>query len=375
VVSWTPQGGGAAGFRVHIGKLSKTYDQIVDVGLLTQLDLSFLDGMSTYYIAISAYDAWGNEKGFSEEVTVVMNVPPAVPQWIAPPDQSVNNSVNMRLVWKSSDPDFGSTIEFDVYLDTVNPPVQLIAAGQPADFYAATGLDYDRIYYWKIVARDNKGAVAPGPVWQFRTFAAADDADGDGFTNQEEIDAGSDPFSDLVVPWLSAIHLKKGFNLIAIPADVMFMPDLRDWLPVLGTADDIEKVMVYDPVNHRFVTLVLEAANNPAFSLSGGEALIVYAKRAFDVSFTSALCGPMDLRQGLNVTGFACPPDGYTAFDLLNALGAENVISIQRFDTDSGTFETAGFNESLQPSGVDFSIVSGEGYLIQMQQPVIGFEP
>jgi hypothetical protein len=197
--------------------------------------------------------------------------------------------------------------------------------------------------------------------------ASGQDPDDDGFTNEVEIEAGSDPCNIYSIPKDTTITLKTGFNMIAIPAEVMFMPDLRDWLPLLGTADDIETVMVYDPANHRFITLVPEASSNPSFPLSGGEALIVYAKRAFDISFTSALCGPMDLRQGLNVFGFACPPDGYSAFDLLSALGAENVNSIQRFDTDSGTFETTGFEGSLHPYGVDFAIVVGEGYLVFMK--------
>ncbi|BBO84825.1 hypothetical protein DSCO28_53910 [Desulfosarcina ovata subsp. sediminis] len=193
------------------------------------------------------------------------------------------------------------------------------------------------------------------------------DPDADGFINEAEVAAGSNPCNADSIPKDTTVTLKPGFNLFAIPAEVMFRPDLRDWLPLLGTADDIEKIMVYDLANHRFVTLIPEATNNPAFTLGGGEALIVYAKRAFDASFTSALCGPMDLRQGLNLVGFACPPNGYSAFDLLNALGVENMVSIQRFDTDSGTFETAGFNENQQPSGVDFSIAAGEGYFLAMK--------
>ncbi len=190
------------------------------------------------------------------------------------------------------------------------------------------------------------------------------DPDTDGFINEEEMTAGSNPCNENSIPKDTTITLAPGFNMIAIPAEVMFRPDLRDWLPLLGTVDDIEKVMVYDPYSHRFVTLIPEAANNPAFALGGGEALIIYAKRVFDVSFNSALCGPITLNQGFNFIGFACPPEGYTAFDLATLIGTENVSGIQRFNSETGLFETVSIDSSGTPAGVNFEIRSVEGYFI-----------
>ncbi|BBO84830.1 hypothetical protein DSCO28_53960 [Desulfosarcina ovata subsp. sediminis] len=201
------------------------------------------------------------------------------------------------------------------------------------------------------------------------------DSDNDGFDDPVEISIGSNPCNEDSIPKDTNITLAPGFNMIAIPAEVLFMPDLRDWLPLLGTADDIEKVMVYDPDNYRFLSLTPENSSNPSFTLSGGEALIIYAKRAFEISFTSALCGPMDLQQGLNMMGFACPTEGYSAFDLLNTLGAENVISIQRYHTGTGLLETASYDEYQQAIGIDFEINGGEGYMVNMRQGVVGFKP
>jgi len=56
-------------------------------------------------------------------------------------------------------------------------------------------------------------------------------------------------------------------------------------------------------------------------------------------------CTGQDLKQGLNLIGIACPSDGYTAFQQLNDLGAENATTIQRYDAENGTFASAGFNE------------------------------
>ena len=205
-----------------------------------------------------------------------------------------------------------------------------------------------------------------------KTDPLDEDSDDDGFsdgvedTNQNgAIDTGeTDPSNPSSYPAQTTIHVKKGFNLVAIPADVTSMPNLRDWLPVLGDSSKIEKAMVYDDEAGKFITLVPGEISNPGFILQGGEGLILYAKRDKEITFTSVLCATLDLKPGFNLVGFACPEDGYSAYQLLNDLGSENVSSIQRYSTANGAFETAGFGPDGQLAGVDFSIVAGEGYFI-----------
>ena len=164
-----------------------------------------------------------------------------------------------------------------------------------------------------------------------------------------------------------SVYLKQGFNLVSIPAGVTSQPDLRDWLPVLGDSTEIEKVMVYDDEAGKFITLIPGETSNPGFILQGGEGLIVYAEQDKEITFSSILCSTHDLKPGFNLVGFSCPVYGYSAYQVLNELGSENVSSIQRYSTEKGVFETVGFGPDGLPVGVDFPIVPGEGYFIYMK--------
>ena len=125
-------------------------------------------------------------------------------------------------------------------------------------------------------------------------------------------------------------------------------PDLRDWLSAFGDSSEIEKVMVYDGEAGKFITLIPDSVSNPSFMLQGGEGLIVYAKQDKAISFTSILCSTLDLKLGSNLVGFACPADGYSAYQLLSDLGSRNVSSVQRYSTEKGVFETTGFGPAGQ---------------------------
>jgi hypothetical protein len=122
---------------------------------------------------------------------------PLVPSEPVPADGAGAQSPSTSLGWRSSDPD-GDPLAYDLYFGAVNPPTEKIASGISAMSFSPDRLDTMKTYYWKVVARDNHGGVAEGPVWRFTTSRTDSNAlrfDGGGY---------------LSVPHSSALALSGG---------------------------------------------------------------------------------------------------------------------------------------------------------------------
>ncbi|NUO80187.1 T9SS type A sorting domain-containing protein [candidate division KSB1 bacterium] len=59
-----------AGYKVYIGEKPKQYNTVVNVGKRTRYSLDSLPRDKTYYLAVTAYDASGNESAHSQEVVL-----------------------------------------------------------------------------------------------------------------------------------------------------------------------------------------------------------------------------------------------------------------------------------------------------------------
>ena len=218
------------------------------------------------------------------------------------------------------------------------------------------------------LANDQEDVNQNGIVDSGETDPLNPDSDGDGYSDGDEVNAGSNPLDDESQPDEITFRLKPGFNLLAIPADVFVASNFwTDWMPQIGDAAQIEKVMAYAHDTKKYITFVPGETPTETYGLTGGDGFIVYAKTAKDVTFTSSLCKPVDLKPGFNLIGISCPTEDYSAFDFLNDQGSDAISSIQRYSTDTGTFETAAFGPGNQPVGIDFTIIPGEGYFVNMK--------
>jgi subtilisin-like proprotein convertase family protein len=100
------------------------------------------------------------------------NNPPFTPSNPSPPSGSTGVSLTPSLSWTGGDPDAGNAVTYDVYFGT-SPAPPVVSIDQGAASFAPAPLDAGTSYSWKVVARDNLGAEAAGPVWNFTTAAPA----------------------------------------------------------------------------------------------------------------------------------------------------------------------------------------------------------
>lgn len=163
------------------------------------------------------------------------------------------------------------------------------------------------------------------------------------------------------------VTFKKGFNLFSYPAAVPSeYATCKKLLNSLATPDEVENIARFNTTTQCFEFCDFESDND--FAIVAGEGYIVRMKKDKVVVFPGSSTSPMlNLTTGLNLVGHPVTPDDLTAFKLLEELGHDVVTSIQRFNTATGAFETAGFTQNGQRVGVDFPIVAGEGYFIYMK--------
>lgn len=93
---------------------------------------------------------------------------PFSPELVSPALNGVLNTPSVTLKWNATDVDVNDILVFDVLFGTTNPPTTKVGVNK-----AATTLDVNveasKIYYWRVVVKDNKGGETVGQVWNFKT--------------------------------------------------------------------------------------------------------------------------------------------------------------------------------------------------------------
>jgi len=71
IVQWLPNSeADLAGYKLYYGTASRSYPNIINVGLMTTHTVNDLQPGYEYFFAVTAYDTAGNESDFSEEVSI-----------------------------------------------------------------------------------------------------------------------------------------------------------------------------------------------------------------------------------------------------------------------------------------------------------------
>jgi len=101
-----------AGYKIHYGTSTRTYRVTYDAGNVNSCTISGLQEGATFYFAATAYDRYGNESDFSEEVVYIaqpLNNPPVAESSMQITDQDTAAAGSLT----ASDPD-GDPLTFSV---------------------------------------------------------------------------------------------------------------------------------------------------------------------------------------------------------------------------------------------------------------------
>jgi len=117
-----------------------------------------------------AFERWVNH-----EETPGVNSSPYTPGNPSPADGSSENFVETVLSWSGEDPD-GDPVTYDVFLapNDETPEVQVCSAitsttcDPPGDLLNST------LYYWKVIAKDDRGAESTSATWSISTITNDD---------------------------------------------------------------------------------------------------------------------------------------------------------------------------------------------------------
>lgn len=104
--------------------------------------------------------------GFAQDAFADNNAPnpPSAPR---PYDGAYEQLISTSVAWEGGDPD-GDGVVYDIYFGTADDP-PLFATNVTQLFFAPTLLEFNTMYHWRIVARDQFGLETVGPVWSFLT--------------------------------------------------------------------------------------------------------------------------------------------------------------------------------------------------------------
>ena len=102
-----------AGYKLHYGTASNSYSVHIDVNNVTTYTVVGLTAGQTYYFAATAYDASGNESGYSNSVSYAVPAPNGVPSTPATPSGASSALVNTTIAFSTSatDPN-GDSLEY-----------------------------------------------------------------------------------------------------------------------------------------------------------------------------------------------------------------------------------------------------------------------
>lgn len=183
------------------------------------------------------------------------------------------------------------------------------------------------------------------------------------------------PFTTETLPIVAQI--KPGFNLVAVGnALAAQYASASSLITATGSDFGVDRLLLHDPLHNTFTEA---SAAGGDFGLTKGAGLVIYARTAGTLKLAeSGEAATYTLLPGANQIGILTVPFGYSAYDLMNAVGLANIQSVRRFDTTSGAWQTVTVRVTAAGNGLvgaNFAIQPGDGLVLTMKNRVDGWTP
>lgn len=131
-----------------------------------------LDKGKIYYWRVMAIDENQAESQYSDtrslytEPKLTYNSIPQNPGSEIPANNSEVQQESLTLQWECLDGD-GDQLTYDLFFGLENPPS--LFQQNLENTFLEVNLESDKVYYWKVVAKDPHGAKSIGEIWKFKT--------------------------------------------------------------------------------------------------------------------------------------------------------------------------------------------------------------
>lgn len=168
----TDPDGDAVSYEIQVSKNSQFSTIATTETSTTASKTIALEKGIQYYWRVKAKDSKNASSEYSPvyqfytEGVGISNYLPFAPSIVTPALNSAVATAAVSLNWTASDVDTADTLTYDVYFDTVNPPVAKVASDISAKTFTQN-TNASTAYYWKVVVKDNHGGQTVGQVWNF----------------------------------------------------------------------------------------------------------------------------------------------------------------------------------------------------------------
>ena len=165
---------GTITYKIEIAADNQFNDIVETIETASNSQNIELEKNTAYYWRIKATDAEGLASEYSSVYKfytagdAVVNHLPFAPELVAPTINSTVSAATVSLQWNATDVDENDELTYDVYFGTANPPTEKISENTAAQTTDVT-LEAAKLYYWRVVAKDNNGGETIGQVWKFKT--------------------------------------------------------------------------------------------------------------------------------------------------------------------------------------------------------------